>query len=269
MTCLGNYAKEMDNTDEQESNMELWEGLVNARGGDTKSLHTKSFEAAANALTVVSAIAIELHFYEEFVFWAEGIENLKGVLGLGYESDDDEEFWVIDGVEYPKPPRKEEEKYTEEEIAKYTRNYHECQAKLDQACNAFDKVKAIKYPGMVFCKGEKPLIRNSKTEVVTPDSRMSAKTYVGALVCTKNAYDFFPSVEDVELCNDFFRAAGMDCIITHDDRTPERVKEVVCMNDDMGETFDRYNTKKGTRKRHQKVVNEYSSDDVVIVLKGQ
>ena len=95
--------------------------------------------------------------------------------------------------------------------------------------------------------------------VVTPRSQMSAKTYIDAL--ENNAYEFFPSVEDVRLCNVFFRAAGMDCIIFHpDDHVKEEEEEGILMS----ETFDRYNTKKGMRKRHQKVVNEYSSDDTVI-----
>ena len=92
-------------------------------------------------------------------------------------------------------------------------------------------------------------MRNSETGKVTPDSRMSAKTYIDAFADEHNAYDFFPSVEDVELCNDFLRAAGMmDFKIFHDDRTPERVKDVVSMNDDMSETFDRHSSKKGKRE---------------------
>ena len=235
--------------------------------GDVAEIYDGDIESsreAAKNFSVVAKIALEIYLHREMEVCHNMVDHLS------YESDDDgEDHWLLNGVKWPKPPHKEEEKCTEEDKAEHTRDLHKYTVGLDKATNAWEIVRGMNCHGMVFCKGEKPLIRHSETGVVTPDSWMSAKTYINAFADEENAYDFFPSVEDVELCNEFFRAAGMDFTIFHDDRTPERVKEVVCVNDDMGETFDRYNTKKGTRKRHQKVVNEYSSDDVVIVLKGQ
>ena len=244
---------------ETRSYIEMLECIFKIYGGDMEL-----FREAAKNFTVVAKIALEIFLHREMEACHDMVDYLS------YESDDDgEDHMLFDGVKWPKLPRKEEEKCTEEDKAEHTRDLHKYTVELDKVSNAWEIVQEMNCHGMVFCKGEKPLIRHSETGVVTPDSRMSAKTYINAFADEENAYDFFPSVEDVELCNEFFRAAGMDFTIFHDDRTPERVKEVVCMNDDMGETFDRYNTKKGTRKRHQKVVNEYSSDDVVIVLKGQ